>query len=173
MKQVRWFDRKFNFNNDQNIFPSIIERLGGTPVRLYSKIDYMPEEILADQLDGRWSVKQNIGHLIDLEPLWMGRLKDVLEGTEMMRSADLENKKTHSANHNDRDVDDLLKEFDRVRSQMVSDLVELDESQIFKYALHPRLKSPMRIIDLFQFVAEHDDQHLAQMTEMYMDLTED
>jgi hypothetical protein len=33
-------------------------------------------------------------------------------------------------------------------------------------ALHPRLKTPMRIIDLFLFVAEHDDHHLARITEL-------
>lgn len=26
MKQEKWFDRSFNFENDQNIFPSILER---------------------------------------------------------------------------------------------------------------------------------------------------
>ncbi len=30
-----------------------------------------------------------------------------------------------------------------------------------KTALHPRLKTPMRLIDSLYFVAEHDDHHLA------------
>jgi hypothetical protein len=32
MQQTKWFERKFNFDTEQNIFPSIIERLLGTPV---------------------------------------------------------------------------------------------------------------------------------------------
>jgi hypothetical protein len=33
-------------------------------------------------------------------------------------------------------------------------------------ALHPRLKQPMRAIDLCLFVAEHDDHHLARVAEL-------
>ena len=43
-------------------------------------------------------------------------------------------------------------------------LEPLDEQQLIKSALHPRLKTPMRISDLFLFVAEHDDHHLAAVT---------
>ena len=38
----------------------------------------------------------------------------------------------------------------------------LTEKQIFMSALHPRLKSPMRTMDHFLFVADHDDHHLAR-----------
>ena len=37
---------------------------------------------------------------------------------------------------------------------------KLSEKQIFLSALHPRLKTPMRTMDHFLFVAEHDDHHL-------------
>jgi len=37
---------------------------------------------------------------------------------------------------------------------------------VFKSALHPRLKTPMRTMDLFLFVAEHDDHHLAKISEI-------
>jgi predicted short-subunit dehydrogenase-like oxidoreductase (DUF2520 family) len=33
-------------------------------------------------------------------------------------------------------------------------------------SLHPRLKRPMRLIDLCFFVAEHDDHHLAIATRL-------
>ena len=75
-------------------------------------------------------------------------------------------KKTNSANHNDRPLDELLKSFRRIRTKTVSSLETLDETIIFKSALHPRLKTPMRTMDLFLFVAEHDDHHLARITEL-------
>lgn len=37
MQQTKWFERKFDFSSQQNIFPSIIERLTGTPGRLDEK----------------------------------------------------------------------------------------------------------------------------------------
>jgi len=38
MEQIKWFERKFEFSGTQNIFPSIVERLRGTPVRLRDKM---------------------------------------------------------------------------------------------------------------------------------------
>jgi len=77
-QQTKWFDRKFDFNVEQNIFPSIIERLKGTPARLEEKVQSVTEDKLVVRLKETWSIKENIGHLIDLEPLWMGRLEDIL-----------------------------------------------------------------------------------------------
>ena len=51
MKQVKWFDRDFQFKSDQNIFPSIIERLWGTPVRLEEKIKMVPDALLEHRID--------------------------------------------------------------------------------------------------------------------------
>lgn len=166
MKQIRWFDRRFDFGDEQNIFPSIVERLRGTPVRLEEKIRFFPPDILTWQPDGAWSIAENIGHLIDLEPLWQGRLDDFLGGLSHLRPADLQNTRTHEANHNATPIADLLNTFRTVREQTVSRLDALAEADVFRTALHPRLQQPMRLMDSFLFVAEHDDHHLARMTEI-------
>lgn len=166
MSQVKWFDRKFDFDYQENIFPSILERLSGTPVRLEEKIARLPPEILTIRWEGKWSVLENIGHLIDLEPLWQGRLDDFLAGKTELRPADLQNTKTHEAGHNHTAAADLLRLFRRVREETVARLLPLDDEQIFRTALHPRLKTPMRLMDSFLFVAEHDDHHLARITEI-------
>lgn len=166
MKQIRWFDRTFEFSFEQNIFPALIERLEGTPLRLNHKISQIASAHLTAKIDGSWSIQENIGHLSDLEPLWKGRLEDILSGKEYMRSADLENGKTHSANHNGRKITDVLDDFARLRQSVLDRLINLDEKDIYRSALHPRLEKPMRVMDLFLFVAEHDDHHLARMTEL-------
>src|SRR5206468_299897 len=89
MKQEKWFNRNFNFSSDQNIFPSIIERLSGTPIRLEEKFRYIPSDILTIRVDNTWTIKENAGHLTDLEPLWQGRLEDILAGKTEMRPTDL------------------------------------------------------------------------------------
>jgi uncharacterized damage-inducible protein DinB len=166
MKQIKWFDRKFNFPGNENIFPSIIERLSGTSLRLTDKISRIPAGHLTVKSNGSWSILENIGHLIDLEPLWQGRLDDILNKSTELRPADLQNRKTDLANHNNRDVETLLKEFSEIRNNTLGKLESLNEEDIFKSSLHPRLKTPMRTMDLFLFVAEHDDHHLARITEI-------
>ena len=172
MKQVKWFSRNFNFTSDQNTFPSIIERLAGTPARLEEKFKSMPPEILSVRVDNTWTIKENAGHLIDIEPLWQGRFDDIIRGKGELRPTDLQNTKTSLANHDAVPTEEILNRFRQIRGQTVSLLETLTEKQVFMAALHPRLKTPMRTIDLFLFVAEHDDHHLARMTELVKLLTQ-
>ena len=170
MKQIKWFDRKFNFASDQNIFPAILERLEGTAVLLNHKLATIPEEHLVIKPDGSWSIQENVGHLLDLEPIWQGRLEDILLQKEYLRPADLENKKTDLAEHNEKNLAAILEEFTSHRTNTLARLKNLNETEVFKYALHPRLKKPMRTMDLFLFVAEHDDHHLARISEIHRKL---
>jgi uncharacterized damage-inducible protein DinB len=166
MESVKWFEREFDFTSTQNFFPSVMERLAGTPARLEEKIALQPAELLTTRINGSWTIKENIGHLTDLEPLWQGRLDDILTGQTELRPTDLQNTKTSEANHDALPVDVLLKNFRQIRNQTMALLEKVDEKQVFQSALHPRLKTPMRTIDLFLFVAEHDDHHLARITQL-------
>lgn len=167
MKQVNWFERNFEFNISQNIFPSVIERLQGTPVRLEHKLRSIPETFFDVKVDDTWSVKENIGHLTDLEPLWQTRLKEIINGDKIMSAADLQNTKTSLQKHNDSSIEELLNSFIKLRKETIDMLEKIEETIIFKSALHPRINKPMRTIDLFQFVAEHDDHHMARISEIF------
>jgi len=166
MSQVKWFEKKFEFKGNENTFPSILERLAGTPLRLEAKLRSLDTSMLEIQMENTWSIKENAGHLTDLEPLWRGRLEDIINGELEMRLTDLSNAQTTNANHNAKSVEMLIDNFYSTRNQTMALLITLDESIIFKYSLHPRLKTPMRTLDLFLFVAEHDDHHLARITEI-------
>ncbi|MEI9946347.1 MAG: DinB family protein [Chitinophagaceae bacterium] len=166
MQQVKWFDREFDFDSPQNIFPSIMERLAGTPVRLEEKFKNISSNILTERAGDTWTIKENAGHLTDLEPLWQGRFNDIINGKRELRIADLQNTQTTLADHNEKPVDELLQSFRRIRQQTIQFLEGINEEMIFRSAFHPRLKTPMRTMDLFLFVAEHDDHHLARMTEL-------
>lgn len=166
MEQVNWFDRKFNFESSQNIFPGILERLAGTPIRLEEKFNAIPSNILTHRINNKWTIQENVGHLIDLEPLWQGRFEDIISERTELRPTDLQNTKTNLAKHNEKPIKELLQSFRKIRQETIELLKEIDEETIFKSALHPRLKTPMRTMDLFLFVAEHDDHHLAKITEL-------
>ncbi len=166
MKQQKWFDRKFDFSFKQNIFPSIIKRLEKTPVLIKNNVTKIPNNQLTIKKNGKWSIQENIGHLIDLEPIWQGRLEDILTHKIELREADLENKKTDLAKHNEKNIYDLLYEFQRIRDITINKLNKLTEKEAYLTALHPRLKTPMRTMDLFLFVAEHDAHHLLRISEL-------
>ena len=52
------------------------------------------------------------------------------------------------------------------RGRLVASLESLGPNDVIRGSLHPRLQKPMRILDLAYFVAEHDDHHLAWITQL-------
>jgi hypothetical protein len=76
-----------------------LERLRGTPVRAKELVAGIPEPVLATRVDGKWSVKEHLGHLIDLQPLDERRLSEFLDGAAVLSAADVDNRSTESANH--------------------------------------------------------------------------
>jgi uncharacterized damage-inducible protein DinB len=161
-----WFERKFAFPFPVELLPNLCARLRGTPARLDALLRGRSHEALTRKADGKWSVQEHAGHLADLEPLWLARVGDYMQGAGELTAADLTNRKTNEANHNERLLEQITGEF-RVARQALLQCVDQLNSSIFLRALpHPRLKTPMALADHLYFVAEHDDHHLAHIWEL-------
>ncbi len=163
---MKWFDRKFAFDLPLWMAPNVVERLRGTPARIEDLLQGVPAQKLVHKKGDQWTIQEQVGHLLDLEPLWLGRVVDLYDGVEELRAADLENRKTHEANHNRRPLVFLLSEFRSHRKQLIDRIDGLPESDFGLTARHPRLVQPMRLLDLLFFMAEHDDHHLASITRL-------
>src|SRR5437763_16769918 len=166
MKRTKWFEREFEFNLPAGVFPCVVERLRGTPARLEELVRALPPQVLTARRGEAWSIQEHVGHLIDLDELHEGRLEDYARRLDTLRAADLTNRKTYEANHNDAALEDLLARFRAARLRFVRRLEALSEEEVAASALHPRLRQQMRVIDMALFVAEHDDHHLATITEL-------
>ena len=161
----RWFERKFDFSFPIELHPNLCARLRGTPARLEELLQ-IPGQVLVRKRGDKWSIQEHAGHLLDLEFLWTARVDDYASNKTELTVADLSNRKTHEARHNDRPVAEILAEFRKARLQLVSRVVQLDSAPFGSTRLHPRLKQPMRLVDHLYFVAEHDDHHLARIWEL-------
>ena len=164
--QTPWFERKFDFNFPVGLFPVIISRLEGTLPRIVAMTKNVSEDALLRKSNDEWSAKEQLGHLYDLEELWYGRVEDFLAGNEVLKAADLRNTKTHEADHNKKEMGELVNLFSSARKKLIDKVRDIDEPMAIKTALHPRLRTPMRLVDHLYFVAEHDDHHLAKLREL-------
>jgi uncharacterized damage-inducible protein DinB len=162
--RLPWFERHFTFDLPEELFPDVVERLRGTPARIEDKLRGLSPALLTRRDGETWSIQEHAGHLLDLDGLHDGRLDDFLAGAEVLRAADLANRQTHEAGYNQRPLAEILSAFRQRREAFVARLDGWDEGLISLTALHPRLKQPMRVIDMALFTAEHDDHHLAKMT---------
>ena len=162
----RWFDRSFELGLAADAAPEIVKRLADAPARLAAAVAGLSKDALTARHDGKWSIQENAGHLADLEPLWEKRLSDYDTGAATLHPADLENRRTHTAGHNERPISEILAEFRDARAAVVEKLAGMSGPDLERTALHPRLQQPMSVVDLCFFVAEHDDHHLATIDEL-------
>ena len=167
MSQVPiWFERKFEFSFPVELLPNLCARLRGTPARLEELLRDRSHAILIGRARSKWSAQENAGHLLDMEPLWLARVGDYAAASDQLTVADLTNRKTHEANHNERRLEQILSEFRAARERLLKRVDELDASLLARTIPHPRMKTPMRLVDHLYFVAEHDDHHLARIWEL-------
>jgi uncharacterized damage-inducible protein DinB len=166
VNRLPWFERVFPTGLPAHLLPVIVERLRGTPARLADRVAGVPHEALIGRYGGSWSIQENIGHLLDLESLWKQRISDLAQRRGELTEADLTNRQTHEANHNATPLGELLTAFRAARAALVRQLEIFSDDALAYTATHPRLKAAMNVIDLAYFVAEHDDYHLARISEL-------
>jgi uncharacterized damage-inducible protein DinB len=161
-----WFERKFEFSFPTELYPNICARLRGAPVRLEETLRGRSRDTLVRKPEQKWSAQEHGGHLLDLEPLWLARVEDYVAGSNQLMVADLQNRKTDEANHNGRSLEQVLSDFRSAREKLMRRVDQIDVRLFSRAIPHPRLKTPMRLVDHLYFVAEHDDHHLARIWEL-------
>lgn len=166
MKKVEWFERQFSFGLPAGMLPFYLERLQGTTARLFKKVDGISEEILSNKLDGKWSVKQNIGHLAEVDEIANKRIDEMVNGVTPMSPAVFEPK----LDYNSKPVKEILALFEKNRGENLKKYSQLKDDALAKSSLHPRLKVQMTPVDLAYFDAEHDDHHLVRINEILTSL---
>jgi uncharacterized damage-inducible protein DinB len=175
---AKWFERKFDFSFPIELYPDLCMRLRGTPARLEELVGGRSRERMVRtksspkqgsdgaSAEGTWSAQEHVGHLVELEPLWMARVEDFVSGRNELSVADLSNRSTFEARYNERAIAKILADFRQARTALVERVEGIDAALFGRTLLHPRLKAPMRLVDHLFFVAEHDDHHLAIIWEM-------
>ena len=165
-QKMPWIERRFAFEIPVSMFPSLLERLRGTPARAEERTQGLAVETLTLRAGDSWSIQENIGHLIEVERLWLGRLDDYAAGLEELRPADMSNRSTYGADYNKWELSAVLAGFRQARGEYVARLEAMDDEILERQAYHARLGKPMRVLDAMLFAAEHDDHHLARISEL-------
>jgi len=160
MKKIPWFERQFSSNLPIGMFPFYLERLEGTIARLEAKVKGVPEELLSTKFEDKWSVKQNIGHLAEVDEISFRRIDEIINGISPMSPAVFEPK----LDYNSLPVNKVLQNFRENRTRNVERYRNVAEEHLTKSSLHPRLKVMMTPVDLSFFEAEHDDHHLVTIS---------
>jgi uncharacterized damage-inducible protein DinB len=158
-----WVQRRFNFDFPVSLYPNILARFRGTPARLEEAVRSLWREQLIVKPDGKWSIQENAGHLLDAETLFRTRLTGYLAGAESLTAAPYA---SVELKHNNEAIESILERFRHARDENVAELASLRPDDFASAAWHGRLQVNMRLVDHLFFFAEHDDHHLARIWEL-------
>jgi hypothetical protein len=158
MKKLAWFERQFTFGLPAGMLPFYLERLSGTAIRIEAKVKDIAESILSERRNEKWSIKQNIGHLAEVDEIANHRIDQMLQGVPVMLPAVFEPK-----DYNQQPVQEVLEYFRENRLKNLAKYKSIREEDLVKSSLHPRLQLQMNPVDLAFFDAEHDDHHLVMI----------
>jgi hypothetical protein len=161
-----WFERHLTFNHPAEMLPFYLERLNGTMARIKSKVNGIPDDVLSQKPDGKWSIKQNIGHLAEVDEIANKRIGEMLSGVEILSPAVFE-----PHDYNPWSIEKVVAFFCKNRKLNLEKYENLSAHELQKSSLHPRLNVKMTPVDLAWFDAEHDDHHLVRINEIIKELT--
>jgi hypothetical protein len=162
MKTLDWFERKFTFGLPEGMLPFYLERLAGTMVRIADKIKGIDERKLSERYDGKWSIKQNIAHLAEVDEIANKRVDEIVSGVPILTPAVFEPKRDYNA----QPIAEVLNYFTRNRKSNLDKYTKILPTDFLKTSLHPRLQVQLSVVDLAWFDAEHDDHHLVRISEI-------
>jgi uncharacterized damage-inducible protein DinB len=160
--RMKWFERSFTFGLPAGMLPFCLERLEGTLPRIEQKVRGVSSQVLSHQPGGKWSVKQTLGHLAEVDEIALMRIEEMINGVAVMSPAVFEPKQ----NYNAMEIDQVIALFAGARRKNLDRYRLLTEQELIRSSLHPRLKVKMTPVDLAWFDAEHDDHHLVGISDL-------
>ena len=161
MEKIQWFNRVFTFGAPRGMLPFYLERLEGTIVRVEEKVQGISEAVLSTRLDNKWSIKENIGHLAEVDEIAGKRIGEMISAISPMSPAVFEPRPYHEW-----PIARVLAYFRENRIRNIDLYAALTVDELEKSSEHPRLKVRMTPVDLALFDAEHDDHHLVRINEI-------
>lgn len=166
MNTLPWFERNLTFGLPKEMLPYYLERLEGTPIRIERKVRGISNDVLSNRLNNKWSIKQHLGHLAEVDEIANKRIAEMISGVPVLSPAVFEPK-----DYNPWPIEKVLDYFRSNRMKNLRAYEAVSENDLLKSSMHPRLKVPMTPVDLAWFDAEHDDHHLVKINEIIFTLT--
>ena len=116
--------------------------------------------------EGKWSVKEVLGHILDAERIFAYRLLRIARGDTTPLPGFDENAYVAAANFGARPMEAILEEYDLVRGHSLSLLRSLDEASLARMGTSNG--KPISARALAWLIAGHEHHHLMVLKEKYL-----
>jgi hypothetical protein len=151
---------------EQNLAPTAIEIVAGTPGVLRALLASVPPSTLQEPVDDGWSPKDVVAHLLDVEQVaFTDRMRRILNEDRPRILPIDPSARLDQLDYRSWPPDRLLDELKRRRGENVAMLRGLSSEQFARVGDHAEA-GEVSVSDLAHYCAVHDMMHLAQIAKM-------
>lgn len=130
-------------------------------------IDSIPEEqLLYRYAEGKWTIKQLVGHVIDTERIMAYRALAFSRGERQMIPGFNENDYVERASFNQKEITSLINEFSKLRESNIAMFHNFSENMMLRKGNANNLLFSVRA--LVYIVAGHTEHHIQVIKSKYL-----
>ncbi len=164
-----------NKNEYAPFYGKYVSQIGGSPYRdvIHQQLSSIPdffskytdEKALYRYAEGKWSIKEVLGHLNDSERIFMYRALRIARGDETPLQGFDQDAFMPTGNFDQRSLQSLIDEFRNIRKSSLSLLESLSEEDLARMGMASEV--PVSARALFAITAGHIRHHLTVISERY------
>jgi uncharacterized damage-inducible protein DinB len=145
------------------LYSSLVCRLKTQHLAVAEIIKNLDEQRLTQQPEpGKWSIKDNIAHLVSYQPVFIGRVHQMLKGDKPIFSAYRADDEGDFIEARGWPLEDLLSKLNGNRRQILELITNLPDDQLLLKGIHPKYGT-LTITEWAEFFLLHEAHHLFTM----------
>lgn len=145
------------------LYPALVCRLKTQHLAAAEIVKHIDEQRLNNQPEpGKWSIKDNIAHLVSYQPVFIGRVHQMLKGGTPTFSAYRADDEADFTEARGLSLNDMLSKLNGNRRQILELITNLPDDQLSLKGTHPKYGTLM-ITEWTEFFLLHEAHHLFTM----------
>jgi len=145
------------------LYSALVCRLKTQHLAVAEIVKHLDEQRLNQQPEpGKWSIKDNIAHLVSYQPVFIGRVHQMLKGDTPVFSAYRADDEADFIEAQGWPLTDLLNKLNGNRRQILELLTNLPDEQLSLKGTHPKYGT-LTIPEWTEFFLLHEAHHLFTM----------
>jgi len=145
------------------LYPALVCRLKTQHLAVAEIVKHIDEQRLSHQPEpGKWSIKDNVAHLVSYQPVFIDRVHQMLKGDTPTFSAYRADDEADFIEARGLSLNDLLSKLNGNRRQILELITNLPDDQLSLKGTHPKYGTLM-ITEWTEFFLLHEAHHLFTM----------
>lgn len=142
------------------LYPALVCRLKTQHLAVAEILKHIDEQHLNQQPEpGKWSIKDNIAHLVSYQPVFIGRVHQMLKGDIPTFSAYRADDEADFIEARGSSLNDMLSKLNGNRRQILELITNLPDDQLSLKGTHPKYGT-LTIPEWTEFFLLHEAHHL-------------